>query len=1212
MNQDSFADSTPSDAGVGEQLHGAESAPSASHSTITLELGDFLHRIPPGAIKGGPHDVHHALVFERADLEERLKDRDPTIPLSELYLRVPDIFRSSESAKSEVPVRMPYLKVTKMLAHKKVSGSSGSLIPAATQTEQSAKAEAQISTHPTEATTEVEPPHIGAPLGDDTAFVATTHPDAAHTEVVKVVPHEAGSEHGSGEVASVAPSALGVDSFLETESASGLSENYSDFSPTAEPSLEHTQKDSEIASMEATADVPEAHVADDTHGALHESESEAALRRQLAALERQRADDAAELAREREARQKAEELLASELDRRQVGEHEAEHDEEPYEPQFGWELRAVKQLESDIETYRGRIRSLLTERDALQEKNAQLAHQLHTADQPAIPISAPNAGPAPANPVELQNRISQLKQERTALEKARQEALQQLEDVRAGKAEAGAVEVELRSEEVLALRQALEKARRDIEQLKADKELLLEVKKNDSDGAERAASGLNERTVQGLRRSIDAQSKAVSSLTRERDALAEERDALSAELEKSKTQHHTEASSLKQRVSSAESTTAQLSSIKAADDARIQELTVERDTLHSVEDSLRKEVAELQEKLTQSAVEAQETAARFDAELRRADAELSGARAASESAVAAARLESQEKLTELDSLRLAAVEGKAAAEARAADTERAKTLAEGRCKDLETDLENLRSENRELNLRLGDALKERDDTIARLREENRLAVESTGAANQERLEQMESLHHQALEAAQEAHTLALDQMVREHATQKAALNSALETAKADLLHEVEQLKIHGEARAGDHQRAVESLRATHAATLELTKAQHQQALDALHVAHDEELSALRASKDEEIDDLEAASKDTVMLLEAERNQLLLERSRQFSDLKAAHEEQLALSRAEHERSLAAALGERAMAVAERDQRITSLSSDRDRRITEWTTRYEALQAEHSRVVATISAERDAAILIKDQQIAEAQAERDRRLAKLTAEQRVALSTVTASKDFEIAKIREEFNASRVEADRMRAALSDLERRYPAEVARLREDLDAARNESSELTGRLAAAESDSRRRSDQLTREREALLNEKVTLLALLEETRETLRGRTEDFARQIDLVSRQRDEARSVADTARAAGREQAFALDRERNDLLRGDSEQRERTERELARLRRERDTAVRQRDALRERADVLLERQQHLLEDLSRSGDGLVLPASTSTPWEPKGLSGNAPRH
>ena len=84
----------------------------------------------------------------------------------------------------------------------------------------------------------------------------------------------------------------------------------------------------------------------------------------------------------------------------------------------------------------------------------------------------------------------------------------------------------------------------------------------------------------------------------------------------------------------------------------------------------------------------------------------------------------------------------------------------------------------------------------------------------------------------------------------------------------------------------------------------------------------------------------------------------------------------------------------------------------------------------------------------------------------------------------------------------------------------------------------------------------------------------------------RQRDEFRAAAESARATAREQAFSLERERNDLVRGDTEQRERAERELARLRRERDSAVRQRDALRERADVLLERQQHLLEDISRT--------------------------
>jgi chaperonin cofactor prefoldin len=209
-----------------------------------------------------------------------------------------------------------------------------------------------------------------------------------------------------------------------------------------------------------------------------------------------------------------------------------------------WELRAVKQLEEDIETYRKRIRTLLADRDSLQEKNSQLAYQLEAASQPPVPITAPNAGgPAPSGPNELQNRITALKQERNALDKARLEALQQLEDVRSGKAELEAavanMSTEAQTQEILALRQQLEKAAREIQQLKNDKELLSEIKKNELDNSEKP-SAVSDRTVQGLRRSIDAQSKAVSALTRERDSLSEERDTLSKDLDASRSAHQAE------------------------------------------------------------------------------------------------------------------------------------------------------------------------------------------------------------------------------------------------------------------------------------------------------------------------------------------------------------------------------------------------------------------------------------------------------------------------------------------------------------------------------------------------------------------------------------------------------------------------------------------------------------------------------------------------
>ena len=82
--------------------------------------------------------------------------------------------------------------------------------------------------------------------------------------------------------------------------------------------MEREQQDIEVGPTDRSLEVSELQVAD---GTQHEVEGEAILRRQLAALERQRAEDAAELAREREARQKAEQLLATELDRRQVAEH---------------------------------------------------------------------------------------------------------------------------------------------------------------------------------------------------------------------------------------------------------------------------------------------------------------------------------------------------------------------------------------------------------------------------------------------------------------------------------------------------------------------------------------------------------------------------------------------------------------------------------------------------------------------------------------------------------------------------------------------------------------------------------------------------------------------------------------------------------------------------------------------------------------------------
>src|SRR5436190_20983635 len=54
---------------------------------LVLELGDFLHRIPPALLASGPHDVHTELRFEIAQLSRQINKGQTTILLSEIYKR---------------------------------------------------------------------------------------------------------------------------------------------------------------------------------------------------------------------------------------------------------------------------------------------------------------------------------------------------------------------------------------------------------------------------------------------------------------------------------------------------------------------------------------------------------------------------------------------------------------------------------------------------------------------------------------------------------------------------------------------------------------------------------------------------------------------------------------------------------------------------------------------------------------------------------------------------------------------------------------------------------------------------------------------------------------------------------------------------------------------------------------------------------------------
>ena len=86
---------------------------------ISLELGDFLHRIPANTLKAGPHNTLLTLSFDRDFLEARINSGETTIPLSEIHAQLPEIFKSDEFAGSSVPIRLPYQKLIKLLSKKK-------------------------------------------------------------------------------------------------------------------------------------------------------------------------------------------------------------------------------------------------------------------------------------------------------------------------------------------------------------------------------------------------------------------------------------------------------------------------------------------------------------------------------------------------------------------------------------------------------------------------------------------------------------------------------------------------------------------------------------------------------------------------------------------------------------------------------------------------------------------------------------------------------------------------------------------------------------------------------------------------------------------------------------------------------------------------------------------------------------------------------------
>ena len=150
--------------------------------------------------------------------------------------------------------------------------------------------------------------------------------------------------------------------------------------------------------------------------------------------------------------------------------------------------------------------------------------------------------------------------------------------------------------------------------------------------------------------------------------------------------------------------------------------------------------------------------------------------------------------------------------------------------------------------------------------------------------------------------------------------------------------------------------------------------------------------------------------------------------------------------------------------------------------------------------------------------------------------------------------------------------------------DSAQHDSAAVAERLAAVSVEAQQKHAQLTQERDAAQTEKERVAAELEQARETHKAQAGVFASEFKTVVKQRDEALAQLDAERTRLAAKLAEFEHERAAMAANETEVKTRAERDLARLRRERDSIAQQRDALRERIGKLVNEQREMLEDVT----------------------------
>jgi len=82
---------------------------------LALEAGDFIDRIPHHLLRLGKFDLHKPLLFDMADISNRIARGIFTIPLADLMKALPEMFLEEAQAHHAMEIRFPWQKVMQMV-----------------------------------------------------------------------------------------------------------------------------------------------------------------------------------------------------------------------------------------------------------------------------------------------------------------------------------------------------------------------------------------------------------------------------------------------------------------------------------------------------------------------------------------------------------------------------------------------------------------------------------------------------------------------------------------------------------------------------------------------------------------------------------------------------------------------------------------------------------------------------------------------------------------------------------------------------------------------------------------------------------------------------------------------------------------------------------------------------------------------------------------